>query len=92
MILICFVLVTHAKHGEPNAGLGHDEHGALDDARRLDVPPASRTHQETANQNIAAAVAASVVRGHLLSYYLVNKRSFHVRSEGLEIPTLIGEK
>ena len=48
---ICFALVTHAKHGEPNAGLGHDEHGALDDARRLDVPPASRTRQETANQN-----------------------------------------
>jgi hypothetical protein len=50
-------LVTHAKHGEPNAGLGHDEHGALDDARRLDVPPASRTDQETANQTIAAAAA-----------------------------------
>jgi len=46
-----FSLITHAEHGEPNAGLGHDEHGALDDARRLDVPPASRTHQETANQN-----------------------------------------
>ena len=29
---------------------------------------------------------------HLLSYYLANKRSFHVRSQGLEIPTLIGEK
>ena len=29
---------------------------------------------------------------HLLSYYLANKRSFHVRSQGLEILTLIGEK
>lgn len=38
-------IITHAKHGEANAGLGHDEHGALDDARRLDVPPASRTDQ-----------------------------------------------
>ena len=28
----------------------------------------------------------------LLSYYLANKRSLHVRSQGLEIPTLIGEK
>ena len=29
---------------------------------------------------------------HQLSYYLANKRSLHVRSQGLEIPTLIGEK
>jgi len=29
---------------------------------------------------------------HLLSYYLANKRSLHVRSQGLKIPTLIGEK
>ena len=29
---------------------------------------------------------------HLLSYYLANKRTLHVRSQGLEIPTLIGEK
>jgi len=29
---------------------------------------------------------------HLLSYYLANKRSLHIRSQGLEIPTLIGEK
>ena len=29
---------------------------------------------------------------YLLSYYLANKRSLHVRSQGLEIPTLIGEK
>ena len=29
---------------------------------------------------------------HLLSYYLTNKRSLHVRSQGLEIPTLIEEK
>ena len=28
---------------------------------------------------------------HLLSYDLANKRSLHVRSQGLEIPTLIGE-
>ena len=30
--------------------------------------------------------------GNLLSYYLANKRSLHVRSQGLEIPTLTGEK
>ena len=29
---------------------------------------------------------------HLLSYYLANKRRLHVRSQGLEIPTLIEEK
>ena len=29
---------------------------------------------------------------NLLSYYLTNKKSLHVRSQGLEIPTLIGEK
>jgi len=29
---------------------------------------------------------------HLLSYYLANKRSFHIRSQGLKIFTLIGEK
>jgi len=29
---------------------------------------------------------------HLLSYYLANKRSLHIRSQGLKIPTLIGEK
>ena len=29
---------------------------------------------------------------NLLSYYLANKRSLHVRSQGLEILTLIGEK
>ena len=29
---------------------------------------------------------------YLLSYYLANKWSFHVRSQGLEIPTLIGDK
>ena len=28
---------------------------------------------------------------NLLSYYLVNKQSLHVRSQGLEISTLIGE-
>ena len=28
----------------------------------------------------------------LLSYYLANKRSLHVRSQGLEIPTLVEEK
>ena len=27
-----------------------------------------------------------------LSYYLANKRSLHVHSQDLEIPTLIGEK
>ena len=29
---------------------------------------------------------------YLLSYYLANKRSLHVRSQGLEISRLIGEK
>ena len=29
---------------------------------------------------------------YLLSYYLTNKRSLHVCSQGLEISTLIGEK
>ena len=29
---------------------------------------------------------------HLLSYYLANKRSLHICSQGLEIPTLIKEK
>ena len=29
---------------------------------------------------------------HLLSYYLANKRSLHVRSQDLKIHTLIGEK
>ena len=29
---------------------------------------------------------------YLSSYYLANKRSFYVRSQGLEISTLIGEK
>ena len=29
---------------------------------------------------------------YLLSYYLANKRSLRVHSQGLEIPTLIGEK
>ena len=29
---------------------------------------------------------------YLLSYYLANKRSLHIRSQGLEISTLIGEK
>ena len=28
---------------------------------------------------------------NLLSYYLANKRRLHNRSQGLEIPTLIGE-
>ena len=28
---------------------------------------------------------------NLLSYYLANKRSLHVRSQSLKIPTLIGE-
>ena len=28
---------------------------------------------------------------NLLSYYLANKQSLHIRSQGLEIPTLIGE-
>ena len=27
-----------------------------------------------------------------LSYYLANKQSLHVRSQGIEITTLIGEK
>jgi len=31
------------------------------------------------------------LRKHLLSYYLANKRSLHVHSQDLEIPTLIGE-
>ena len=31
-------------------------------------------------------------QAHLLSYYLANKRSLHVRSQSLEISTLIGEK
>jgi len=29
---------------------------------------------------------------YLLSYYLANKRGINVRFQGLEIPTLIGEK
>ena len=29
---------------------------------------------------------------YLLSYYLANKRSLYIRSQGLEIPTLIEEK
>ena len=29
---------------------------------------------------------------NLLSYYLVNKWSFHIRSQSVEILTLIGEK
>ena len=29
---------------------------------------------------------------NVISYYLTNKRSLHVRSQSLEIPTLIGEK
>ena len=29
---------------------------------------------------------------NLLSYYLANKRRLHIRSQGLEIPTLIEEK
>ena len=29
---------------------------------------------------------------NLLSYYLANKRSLHIRSQGLEIPTLIEQK
>ena len=29
---------------------------------------------------------------HLLFYYLTNKWCLHVRSQGLELPTLIGEK
>ena len=29
---------------------------------------------------------------NILSYYLANKRSLHVRSQGLKIPMLIGEK
>ena len=29
---------------------------------------------------------------YILSYYLANKRSLHVRSQGLKILTLIGEK
>ena len=28
---------------------------------------------------------------YLLSYYLAKKRSIHVHSQGIEIPTLIGE-
>ena len=39
------------------------------------------------------SILAAQMRGlyAYLSYYLVNKRSLHVRSQGLEIPTLIGE-
>ena len=33
-----------------------------------------------------------VVCANLLSYYLANKRSLYVHSQGLEIPTLIREK
>ena len=29
---------------------------------------------------------------YLLSYYLVNKQSLHVRSQGLKVPTLIRRK
>ena len=29
---------------------------------------------------------------YLLSYYLINKQSLHIRSQGLEIPTLIKEE
>ena len=40
------------------------------------------------------SILAAQMRGlcALLLYYLANKRSLHVRSEGLEIPTLIREK
>ena len=30
------------------------------------------------------------INKNLLSYYLANKQSLHDRSQGLEIPTLIG--
>ena len=30
-------------------------------------------------------------KSNLLFYYLANKRSLHICSQGLEIPTLIGE-
>ena len=38
-----------------------------------------------------AKIDLNILFGYLLSYYLVNKRSLHVRSHGLEILTLIGE-
>ena len=40
--------------------------------------------------NIKYHLAISVT--NLLSYYLANKRSLHVRSQSLEILTLIGDK
>jgi hypothetical protein len=38
--------LTHAEHGETNPGLGHDQHRALDDAWRLDVPPMHQMQEQ----------------------------------------------
>ena len=40
----------------------------------------------------ASNVEIGVGCNYLLSYYLANKRSLHIRSQGLKIPTLIEEK
>jgi len=42
--------------------------------------------------NFRKIISVDVSQIYLLSYYLANKQSLHVRSQGLEIPTLIGEK
>ena len=47
---------------------------------------------DKADQKHYMGMEKALVGSNLLSYYLANKRSLHVRSQGLKILTLIGEK
>ena len=55
----------------------------------IDITPECLTFQTFIHVYIIAQAILVTLGSHLLSYYLANKRSFYVLSQGLEILTLI---
>jgi len=48
--------------------------------------------KETQGNGIFQEMVCASNSKAILSYYLANKKSIHIRSQGLEIPTLIEQK
>ena len=57
----------------------------------IDITPECLTFQTFIPVYIISQAILVLLGSHLLSYYLANKQSRHVRSQGLKIPMLIGE-
>ena len=57
----------------------------------INITPECLTFQTFIPVYIIAQAILVTLGSHLLFYYLANKQSLHVRSQGLKILTLIGE-